>query len=81
MGIILKKLPRIFSITGVSIFGAVMHNIGQLMVAWMVLKEAVIIYYLPVILVASVVAGWITGGVSRLVIDEVRKRKIFLDNE
>ena len=69
----LKKKDS-FSIIGVSIAGGVFHNIGQLIVAMIVVESYKISFYLPVLLIA----GLITGALIGIVAGEVLKRiKIF----
>lgn len=50
-----------FSITGVSISGGVSHNIGQLIVAALVVQNLKTAYYLPALLTAGLVTGYLTG--------------------
>lgn len=50
-----------YSIIGVSIGGAVFHNIGQLSIAMLMLESYHIIHYLPVLLIAGVVTGFLIG--------------------
>lgn len=50
-----------FSMTGVSIAGGIMHNIGQLLMAAAVLESAAVFTYLPVLLIAGVLAGALVG--------------------
>lgn len=57
----------IFSKTGVSIAGGVAHNIGQLLVAWLVIENANVLYYLPVLLIAGTVAGACIGILASLI--------------
>ena len=59
-----------FSIIGVSIVGGVFHNIGQLVVAMIVVETYSIGFYLPVLLIA----GLITGALIGIVAGEVLKR-------
>lgn len=79
MWIVYKKMSRIFSIKGISVIGAITHNIAQLAVASLILREAVMLYYLPVLLISAVVTGLITGSISELTVQEIKKRGIFLD--
>jgi heptaprenyl diphosphate synthase len=51
----------LFGITGISIAGGVFHNIGQLIVAALVLESANLFYYLPVLLFAGTVSGACIG--------------------
>ena len=59
-----------FSVIGVSIAGGVSHNIGQLIVAMLVVETSQVGYYLPVLLIA----GTLTGAVIGIVCREVLKR-------
>ena len=55
------KLRSSFSVVGVSIAGGVSHNIGQLIVAMIVVETYQVGYYLPVLLVAGLVTGFLIG--------------------
>lgn len=66
---LLKKTGK-FSICGVSIAGGVCHNIGQLIVAMLVLETSALIYYGPVLLLSGLVTGLVIG----LTAGEVLKR-------
>lgn len=57
-----------FGVTGVSIIGGAGHNIGQLMVAALVVENAGIFYYLPVLLAAGTIAGAIIGMLGGILI-------------
>lgn len=61
MAVLTAYLPRFFSTVGVSICGAVAHNVGQLLVAGMVVQNLRIVSYLPVLLIAAVGTGLVTG--------------------
>ena len=50
--------------------GGVMHNVGQLFMAMLVLESVNLIYYGPVLLAAGVITGLLIGVVSA----EVKKR-------
>lgn len=65
--IAIKKLPSI-GITGVSIAGGVTHNIAQLAVAVLLLDELKIAFYLPVLLAAGAITGFIIGAVAMPVV-------------
>ena len=67
---LLAKKSGAFSIYGVSMVGGVMHNVGQLFMAMLVLESVNLIYYGPVLLVAGVITGLLIGVVSA----EVKKR-------
>lgn len=81
MWLIYKKLHHLFSIKGISIVGAMVHNTAQVIVASLILKEMVIMYYLPILLVSSIVTGLITGSISDLTVREIRKRGILSESK
>ena len=62
---------NVFSKTGVSIAGGVAHNIGQLLVAWLVIGSGTIFYYMPMLLVAGTVAGACIGMLASLIIKKI----------
>lgn len=49
------------SVVGISIAGGVMHNIGQLIIAMLVVETYSVSYYLPVLLIAGLVTGFLIG--------------------
>lgn len=53
-----------FSIMGISIAGGVFHNIGQLIVAMIVVETFSVAYYVPVLLISGLVTGMVIGIVS-----------------
>lgn len=60
----MKKLgEERFSFVGVSIVGAASHNTGQILASCAVLKTTGTLYYLPPLLIASVVCGAAVGTV------------------
>ncbi len=63
---ILFKSER-FSKIGVGAAGGVAHNIGQIIVAMIVMKTTGVAFYLPVLLISGVAAGVIIGILSGLV--------------
>ncbi|MGE5390742.1 MAG: Gx transporter family protein [Deltaproteobacteria bacterium] len=77
MWLLYQKMSNWFSIKGISIVGAIVHNTAQLVVASFILGETVIFYYIPVLLISAVVTGLITGTISELTVREIQKREIF----
>lgn len=59
-----------FSVMGVSIAGGVFHNIGQLLMAILVMESCNLVYYLPVLLIS----GLVTGGLIGVTANEMLKR-------
>lgn len=64
------KKSDLFSVVGVSVAGGIAHNIGQLIVAMLVLETVSLIYYGPVLLAAGLATGFLIG----IITEEVRKR-------
>ena len=60
-----------FSTTGTSILGGVGHNIGQLIVAYLVIKNQNILIYAPVLLISGTVTGVLIGLAAAFVIRAV----------
>ena len=68
---LLKRADR-FSVVGVSMAGGVCHNIGQLIVAMIVVETYQVGYYLPVLLIAGLITGTVLGVVAGEVLKRIR---------
>ncbi len=73
---LLKKTKK-FSVVGVSIAGGVCHNLGQIIVAAIVLENIRITFVFPVLIVSGVIAGIAIGLLGGLLF---RKIKILQTN-
>lgn len=60
-----------FSSVGISILGGIGHNIGQLAVAALVVKQAGVFVYLPALLVAGTVAGLLVGLLGGMIVERL----------
>ena len=69
--ILLKKLG-IFTEVAVSVVGGITHNIGQILIAFLLLETSVVFYYLPFLLVSGVIAGIAVGIASALLIKRIK---------
>ncbi len=69
---VLVKKTRMFSATGVSVCGAIAHNLGQIIVAVISLENMNIMYYMIVLAIAGTVAGTIIGILSGMIIKNIR---------
>ena len=56
------------SIVGVSVCGAVFHNVGQMIAASLSTSTRALMGYLPVLLIAAVITGVLTGLVAKYVL-------------
>lgn len=66
---LMKKFSG-FSILGISVVGGVSHNIGQLIVASLIVENTSLLYYAPALLISGVVTGLLIG----LLAGEITKR-------
>ena len=65
---ILLKKTEVFSITGVSMAGGAFHNLAQAALACAAASTAKMFLYLPVLLIAGMIAGIFNGVVANLVL-------------
>ncbi|WP_069649219.1 Gx transporter family protein [Caloranaerobacter ferrireducens] len=61
MYFVYRFLSRMFSVIGISIIGAVFHNIGQISVASIIMENIKIFSYLPVMNLVSLFTGYFVG--------------------
>lgn len=66
------KRSRWFHVPVVSAAGGVMHNMGQLFVAFFVVKTYGVFYYVPILMVAGLIVGLIIGSVASLVLPYIQ---------
>ena len=66
--LLLKKTER-FSVAGVSMAGGVAHNLGQLIVAAIVISDLRMFYYYPVLMISGLVTGIAIGILSTIILD------------
>ncbi|MDD6628847.1 MAG: Gx transporter family protein [Lachnospiraceae bacterium] len=67
IAMLIGKRLRCFSVIGVSVLGGVFHNIGQAVVAMIVVETFAVSYYIPFL----IVAGTITGALLGLIVMEI----------
>lgn len=71
IAMILFKKIKAFSIIAVSVMGAIMHNIGQLIAA-LIFMPISVFYYLPVLIISACITGSIMGVISKILIDRLK---------
>lgn len=71
MVMVLLKNSGKFSIYGVSVAGGVFHNVGQLIVAMLVLETLSLVYYGPVLLISGLVTGLLIGITAQEVLKRI----------
>lgn len=72
---LLKKTDK-FSFVGVSIAGGIMHNVGQIIMAVILLGTQQIALYLPVLMITGTATGVVIGIVSGLVINRFKNIRL-----
>ena len=75
MAFLLKT--RKFSLGGVSIAGAAMHSVGQIIAAALMLSGFSVIFYLPFLLFCSIFTGAITGVLTHILFNRLSKINYF----
>ena len=74
MAMLLGKRIGRFSMVGVSILGGVFHNIGQILVAMVVVETFAVAYYAPFLIVAGTVTGALLGFVGIQILPYLRRK-------
>lgn len=64
-----------FSPMAVSVAGGVMHNVGQVLVASVLLSRDLFAYYLPFLLISGTLTGALIGAAAAVVVDRVKLNK------
>lgn len=77
MALAYKWLSRKLSILGVSILGSIAHNVGQLGVATIVMRDWAVMMYLPVLLISGIIMGCFVGLSSNYLMSALKKTGIF----
>ena len=72
---LLKNTDK-FSFIGVSIAGGIMHNVGQIIMAVILLGTEQIALYLPVLIITGTATGVVIGIVSGLVINRFKNIRL-----
>ena len=70
---VLGRKAKLFSVTGVSVLGGVFHNVGQILVAMLVMENANLAYYLPVLVLSGTAAGVLIGIMAAILVKRLKK--------
>lgn len=70
-GMALLKKTGFFGTVGVSVSGAVLHNLGQIGIACLILRTQALVYYLPFLILSAVTAGVVIGIVSAVLVERL----------
>lgn len=72
MWFIYQYFKKYFSLVGVSVFGALGHNIAQLTVASLIISNAKIFTYLPIMMFVSIFTGIFIGITANFTVSKAR---------
>lgn len=73
-----KKIPKDkFTIVGISVFGSISHNIGQIIMAVLIIQSINIAMYLPMLIIISIPTGLFVGYSSKKLLEYLNKIKYF----
>ena len=67
-----KSTKRISMIT-VAIIGGVLHNVGQIIIASVILKNVGIFTYVPILMIAGIITGTVIGILSNILYKRTRE--------
>ena len=69
---VLAKKTEKLSMMGVSVIGGIFHNIGQIIMAILVVKTSSLIYYLPVLIIFGMIAGILIGILGAIITKRIK---------
>ena len=72
--LLLRRMLTVRQIWVAGVFGAVAHNIGQILVAIVVTGTPSIVSYLPILLISGVLTGIFTGLAAQAVVNRLGSR-------
>lgn len=64
---------NIFTSIGVSVVGAIMHNVGQITCAAIVMETLGVTYYLIPLFLSGTIAGVVIGIISGILVERIKK--------
>ena len=73
VGMLILSRMRFFSSVAVSSVGGVLHNVGQIFAAALVLETAAVFVYLPVLFISGTIAGAVIGIAAGLLVKRLEK--------
>jgi heptaprenyl diphosphate synthase len=76
MAFLMQYRGTLFSMPGISIAGAFLHNVGQLLVAALMVETFNIAIYFPVLVASALVTGFFTGVVSDMIITAITNARL-----
>ena len=72
IGMVLLKSTKRISMITVAIIGGVLHNVGQIIIASVILKNVGIFTYVPILMIAGIITGTVIGILSNILYKRTR---------
>lgn len=73
MYVLFKVFKKDLSLMSISIAGAITHNVTQLVMGTLILESALIMMYLPMLLIIAIPTGIFVGLVSKFLINHLKR--------
>ena len=70
---VLRQVLTLRQIWVASVLGGIFHNIGQILIAMLLTATPRLIYYLPVLIAAGMLAGLFTGLCAQFLLQHMKK--------
>lgn len=70
--VLVKKINKL-SIVSVSVTGGIFHNIGQLVMASIILGSTNVLYYLPFLMIFGIISGILVGFIGGITVERIKK--------
>ena len=71
--LVLRQVLTLRQIWVASVLGGIFHNIGQILIAMLLTATPRLIYYLPVLIAAGMLAGLFTGLCAQVLLQHMQK--------
>ncbi|MFY9175134.1 MAG: Gx transporter family protein [Peptococcia bacterium] len=71
MAILKRGHGKWFSLIGIGIGGAAAHNLGQIIMASLLMNSGAVFYYLAVLFVAALITGTLTGMITHVLLQRL----------
>ena len=80
MFLLIRSRKTSFGALGIGVAGAFMHNMGQLLVAYIIVSDG-IYAYIPILSGASILTGTLTGLANYIILPVIKKIPIYTVKE
>ncbi len=82
MGAVLYILPGLFGPVGLSLIGALFHNLAQLFLAYLLFIQKIepVLIITPVLILIGTVTGLLSGLVAELLVKGLKKSEVTIQN-